>query len=111
MISWSTNYDAVGTYSSNREESCKICSDSAMQIYKSERGYFRLYGLSLFPTSLTFYKTCSSCSTRLKVKSTDPINNTLKREIISPLKFKYVWGWLILGPVIAGVLYLITSLK
>lgn len=111
MISWGTNYDSVGEYSSNREEVCKICSKNANQIFKGERGYFRLYGLSLFPTSMTFYKTCSSCKTRLKVKSNDDINNTLKREIISPIKFKYFWGWLILVPILAGILYLITSLK
>lgn len=111
MISWGTNYDVIGEYSTNQAETCKICSNSSTQNYKVERGYFTLYGLALFPTSKKYYKTCTSCKTRLKVKSNDSIINTLNREIASPLKFKYIWGWLILGPIIAGILYLIITFK
>lgn len=111
MISWGTNYDEIGEYTSGKKEVCKICTNSSIQNYKVERGYFNLYGLSLFPTSKKFYKNCSSCNTRLKVKSNDDILNTLNRIIASPLKLKYIWGWLVLGPIIVGILYLFLTFK
>lgn len=111
MISWGTNYDEIGLYSTGQNEVCKICANSSIQNYKVERGYFKLYGLALLPTGKKYYKTCSNCNTRLKVKSNDDIINILNREIASPLKLKYIWGWLVLGPIIVGILYLFLTFK
>ena len=111
MISWATKYDSIGEYSDVVPETCKICSEKTKPVYKVEQAYFKLYGLALFPTKKLYFKTCPACNTRLKVKATDTNLNTVKRYVTGKIKFKYVWGWLILLPIILLALFLIASIK
>lgn len=111
MISWSSKIDTVGYSDNFLKEDCRICSFNAKPFYKMEQSYFTLYGLPLFPTKRIAYKTCSNCNSRLKVKSTDSNLHTFNNEIPFKLKFKYVWGWIILFPIIIGIAYLFSQLK
>ncbi|MDG1330808.1 MAG: zinc-ribbon domain-containing protein [Crocinitomicaceae bacterium] len=103
MISWGTKYDPIGELNDFPPEKCQICNESNRATYKVEQGYFSLYGLSLFPSSKKYYKICPDCKTRLKIRSNDPNLTDVKRKIKGGVKFKYVWGWLILGPVLVGI--------
>lgn len=106
MISWGTKYDSIGTYEDAMEESCSICSNKDRPIFKVEQGYFTLYGMALFPTSKKYFKICTSCDTRLKVRASDPNLPSIQRAVPGRLKLKYIWGWLILLPIISGIIYL-----
>lgn len=111
MISWGTKFDAVGEYNNVLEEECKICSERSKPIYKLEQGYFNLYGLSLFPSGKTIYKTCQNCNTRLKAKKNDNNLDAVTRALPGKLKFKYVWGWIILLPILIGITLLVLEIK
>lgn len=111
MISWSSKIDNIGYSDNFLSEDCRICKVKSKPFYKIEQHYFTLYGLPLFPTKRVAYKTCTSCNSKLKVKSTDSNLQTLNNEIPSKLKFKYVWGWIILAPILFGIMFLIFQLK
>lgn len=111
MISWSSKVDIIGYCDNFLKEDCRICSNSAKPLYKVEQSYFKLYGLPLFPTKRTVYKTCDSCKTQLKSKATDSNLDTVNRNLPKTIKFKYVWGWLIVVPIIAGIYYLFSQFK
>ncbi|PCJ27920.1 MAG: hypothetical protein COA97_03025 [Flavobacteriales bacterium] len=110
MIIWGTRYDLIGEFNNVPLEKCKVCLDINKPIYKAEQAYFRLYGMSLFPTFKLYFKSCTACSVKLKVKSIDINLHTVKNALSGSLKFKYIWGWLILLPIIAGTLYLFLSI-
>ncbi|MCB0476834.1 MAG: zinc-ribbon domain-containing protein [Crocinitomicaceae bacterium] len=93
------------------EEECKICSKKTKAIYSFDQGYFLLYGLPLFPSSKKYYITCPECDAQLKAKSSDANFRKAKSQMNGKFKFKYVWGWLILGPILFGLIYLIASVK
>lgn len=107
MVSWSTKIDIIGYYDNILAEECRICSKKSKPVYKVEQAYFKFYGLSLFPTKRTYYKTCGNCNTQLKAKSTDTNVHTVSQYFPKKVKFKYIWGWLILSPIIIGIVYLI----
>lgn len=111
MISWSSKIDILGYSDNFLKEDCRVCSVNAKPFYKVAQSYFTLYGLPLFPTKRTVYKTCNSCNAQLKVKSTDSNLHVLIREIPSKLKFKYVWGWIILFPILVGIISFILWIK
>jgi hypothetical protein len=111
MISWGTKYDHVGELNDFAPEKCQICNETNASIYRVEQGYFSLYGLSLFPTSRKYFKICPSCKSRLKVRSTDENLGYLKRNINVGLKFKYIWGWLVVGPILAGIIFFLIWAK
>lgn len=111
MISWSTKIDVIGYSDNFLSEDCRICSVNSKPLYKVEQSYFSLYGLSLFPTKRTVYKTCNNCKTQLKVKQTDSNLNTINIQIPSKTKFKYIWGWIILAPIILEIIFLILQIK
>ena len=111
MISWGTKFDDVGSYTSLLDESCLICSAKSKPIYKVEQSYFNLYGLSILPTGRKIYKTCSACNTRLKAKETDSNIRLVKECVPKKIKFKYVWGWIVLLPIIIGIAFLINAIK
>ena len=108
MISWGTKYDFVGEFYAVQEEVCKICSEKSQPIYIVEQAYFKLYGLSLFPTNKLYYKKCGSCKSKLKVKATDFNLPMVKNALPGKLKFKYIWGWMVLIPILSLVYYLYT---
>ncbi len=111
MISWSSKIDIIGYYDNVLAEECRICTKKSKPVYKVEQAYFKLYGLALFPTKRTYYKTCGECNTQLKAKSNDSNLDVVKRHFPSQIKFKYVWGWLVLLPIVAFIFYLITLVK
>ncbi len=111
MISWSSKIDIVGYSDNFLKEDCRICSVNAKPFYKVEQSYFALYGLPLFPTKRIVYKTCNSCNAQLKVKSTDSNLHSLSNEIPFKLKFKYVWGWIILTPILVGIISFVFWIK
>jgi hypothetical protein len=111
MIFWGTNYDRIGGYDDVPAEECAICSKSNQSIYLVDQGYFNLYGMPLFPTKKNYYKTCPDCGARLKVKKSDPILWTLKEVVPGRFKFKYVWGWLIIAPIVVSIALLLVSLS
>lgn len=111
MISWGTKYDVIGEFDNVLEEECKICSERSKPLYKVEQAYFNLYGLSLFPTGKKMYKTCKHCSTRLKANKNDSNYDVVLRALPSKVKFKYIWGWLVLLPILIGITYLILQIK
>lgn len=111
FISWGTKYDSIGELNEFLPEKCQICNETKPAIYRVEQGYFNLYGLPLFPTSKKFYKICPQCKTRLNVRSTDTNFDTLKRKVKTGIKFKYIWGWLILGPILIGLVYFVLWVK
>jgi len=111
MIYWGTKYDPVGELNQFTPEKCVVCNETNALIYRVEQAYFSLYGLSLFPTSKRYYKICPSCKTRLKIRSTDQNLSYLKRNVETALKFKYIWGWLILGPILAAIIFLVIWAK
>ena len=111
MISWSSKIDTLGYYDDVLIEECRICSKKTKPVYKVEQAYFKLYGLALFPTKRAYYKTCGECKTQLKAKSTDSNLNDVKRHFPNKMKFTYIWGWIILLPIIIGIFYLFSQLK
>jgi zinc-ribbon family len=111
MIYWGTAVDLIGEHSDVAAEKCKICSEHSKPVYKVEQNYFKLYGLPIFPTKKMYYKTCSACSTKLKAKSTDSNMRSVKAALPGNLKLKYVWGWIILVPIILGIVYLLSSIR
>lgn len=111
MISWSTSFDRISEVESAAEEECKICSKKTKAIYSFDQGYFRLYGLPLFPSKKKYYITCPECDAQLKARSSDANFRRAKAQMASKLKLKYVWGWFILGPILFGLIYLIISFK
>ena len=111
MISWGTRYDPIGEYVSLVSEDCRICSDKNKPVYKAEQAYFKLYGMGIFPLGKTYYKTCTACNTRLKTKLTDKNLREVKNALPGQFKFKYVWGWIILAPIIFGAIYLFMSIQ
>jgi hypothetical protein len=99
MIYWATNYDRIGGYDDLPAVECGICSKKNKVIYSVEQGYFTLYGMALCPTKKQYYKTCPDCSARLKVRKSDSNLNSVREAVPGRLKFKYIWGWLILAPI------------
>ena len=106
MISWGTSYDFIGEYSSVSPEECKICSDQNKPVYKGEQAYFKLYGMGIFPTGKSYFKTCTSCNTRLKVKSNDINLSSVKNALPGKNKFKYFAGWVVIIIVAMLILWL-----
>ena len=106
MIYWGTQYDIIGEYNQVAKEECKICSELITPAYKVEQGYFKLYGMGLFPVSKTYYKICPACSTRLKAKNTDINLQSVKKALPGKNKFKYFAGWIVIGVIALLILWL-----
>lgn len=111
MISWGTRYDLVGEFSEVQPEVCKICTEHSSPVYIADRSYFTLYGLPLFPTGKLYYKSCSECSVKLKVKQTDLNLPSVKRALPGSIKFQYIWGWLVVIPILLLIYYLYTIVQ
>jgi len=111
MIFWSSKTEIVGYYDEFAPEDCRICGLHTAPLYKVEQSYFALYGLPIFPTARTAYKTCSGCASQLKVKKNDPNNAKLSEVLPFKIKFKYVWGWLVFIAIGLGIAYLLNSVK
>lgn len=111
MISWGTQYDDIGEYNQVAKENCAICSELVTPTYKAEQGYFKLYGMGLFPVGKTYYKICPACSTRLKAKNTDINLQSVKNALPSQPKFKYYAGWIVIFLVASLILWMYYQFK
>jgi hypothetical protein len=104
MISWGTKYDYIGEFSNVQEEECKVCSAKIKSVYTCEQGVFTLYGLPLAPTSKKYFRNCPSCKAKLKAKRSDSNYALVTQQLQGGFKFKYVWGWIVLIPIIIGII-------
>jgi predicted RNA-binding Zn-ribbon protein involved in translation (DUF1610 family) len=111
MILGGTHFDHLGEYDDVVAEDCKICRKQNKPIYLVEQGYFKLFGMALFPLSKKYFKTCSSCKVKLKVRTTDSNFRSVKAATPGGFKLKYVWGWIILIPIVIGVAIFLQSIK
>lgn len=104
MIYWGMQYDLIGEYNQVAKENCKICSELITPLYKAEQGYFKLYGMGLFPIGKKYYKTCLACKAQLKVRDSDINLPSVKNALPGENKFKYFAGWIVIF--IVAVLFL-----
>jgi len=111
MINWATKYDYLGNYNRVPEEPCTVCSKKITPEYSAEQSYFTLYGLPLFALGVKYFKVCDACSAKLKARASDGNLREVKRVIPGKIKLKYVWGWIVLLPAIAGIILLILEIK
>lgn len=109
MISWGNNNVVIGEYTDTMESACDVCAAKEKRPYYCEQSYFVLYGLPLAPTKKTYYKSCSHCKARLKLRSTDPMLVTLQREIPAGFNLRYWWGWLVIGAIALALWQLVAS--
>ena len=105
MISWGTKYIRLAEVESEAEAVYKICSKNTKAIYSFDQGLFTLCGLPLFPSSKKYNITCPECDAQLKAKFSDANFKRAKQQMESKFKFKYVWGWIILLPILIGIAY------
>jgi len=109
MISWGTRNYQFGEYRDTITDTCPICSKQEYPTYTGVQSVFVLYGMSMFPSGVTYYRVCSNCDARLKVKARDLNLPKIQREMPRKMSFSYFWGWLVVLPVLYGIYYFFTE--
>ena len=110
MISWGNNHVVIGEYINAIEDACDVCAAKEKRLYYCEQSYFVLYGMPLAPTKKTYYKSCSHCKARLKLRSTDAMLPAVQRAMPVGFNLRYWWGWLVIAAVAVALWQLVESL-
>lgn len=111
MLSWGSKKALIGEFINPTEDNCAVCNAKEKRCYFGEQSYFVLCGLPLFPTGKTYYRSCSQCNSRLKLRATDPMQETVSRAIPGGFSMRYWWGWAVVVVLLIAIALLVQTIQ